>query len=534
MKKFFRTIAKAASALAAVLVLMLGAARCTTVDNTLGQNFIPPYQQMKLQIDTMTPMQGGAELLKTYLAKNDSVRSSNFGLLMIGNMEDNVFGRLEASTMTDFFPQFVMKWTLSQEEEDEEENEEDEDAPEFGFHPAADSIYIELVVTDIKGNNTVEQTFDIYELRDSLKRDSMYYFNTPIDEIDRNPEPLFSFKIDQDVVENSIIMLKLEPTDSGLDFMRRLVELDDEVYKEPMYTFHKHFHGLYIAPSPDSPQDGALYQFNIRPNNPSNPNEDYAALIVWAHNHKENAPTQVQDTVVAYYRFSDISMHPNPNLNVNMVKFTYPAEIDDVLNDTLPSSPALETVYVQGLGGVASFLRFTDDMTERLKEMKTHDGTEYTEMVINDAKVYLPMTDRTVESLNAAPTRLGMYYTYGQPRREFASYDYPYWFIAPYNNVTPIMGPRPMADYAYYAENQSQNSTKLPYGGYINRTKGYYEMNITEYMTRLMLDPDHTPREIWLGPDVNTRSTEYSQVTLRGSTSEEDPIRIVITYTLIK
>ena len=528
MKRFFRAIVPA---FAAVLVFALGATRCTTVDDTLGQNFIPPYQQMKLQVATLTPNYDGKALLKTYLATNDTIPSSNSGLLMVGSMIDPVLGRVEASAMTDFFPQAIDKYTLSEEDEEEEEEEED-DKPYFGYRPVADSIFIDLMITDIKGDKTVEQTFNIYELRDSLRRDSMYYFNTPIDESADLSEPLFTFTLGEDVEENTLILRRLEPTPSGREFMRRIVETDNEVYKDPTYEFHKLFYGLYIAPAPGGPEDAAVFQFYLR--QLSETDENYSALHLFAHNYDEQNPTQVLDTVLSVFRFSDTRwVFPNPNLNVNSVKFTYPDEIAETVNDTLKTDPGLEVIYSQGYGGLASFLRFTDDMLAQLEAMKTYDGVEYSEMVINDAKIYFPMADPTTENMNAAPTRLGMYYTYGQPYPELPSSRYPLFYTVPYYNVTPVYGPKPMTDYAYYAENNPQSPTKAPYGGYINRTKGCYEMSITGYMTELLTNPK-TPREIWLGPEINTRATEYTRVSLNGSAAAENPIRIVITYTLIK
>ncbi len=509
------------------------------VDNTLGQDFIPPYQQMKLRIDTLTPNHNGKELLKTYLATNDSVPSSNQGILLIGNRSDEVLGRIEASGMTDFFPGWVATYTLSEaeEEEDEEEETEEEDPRYgFGFRPVADSIFIDLIVTDVIGDNSVAQKFNIYELRDTLRRDSMYYFSTPIEELADENDPLFSFTIEEGVVTRSMLRLRLEPTASGLDFMRRIVETDEKVYEKPLYEFHKLFRGLYIAPAPDSPEAAAIYQIYLRQVNADDPDDEYTGLNLWAHNHDENNPTQVKDTIWSAFRFTDtnISWYPNPSLNINRTKFTYPPQIAGQINDTLKTDPGLEVIYAQSLGGVASYLRFTDGMLEQLEALKTRDGVEYSDMVINDARIYFPMADKTVENMNAAPARLGMYRTYGQPYPEIADSYNIYWYTSPYYYVTRFFGPIPMDDYEYYAENERNSTYKSPYGGYINRTKGYYQMSITHHMTRLMTDPDNAPREIWLGPEINTRSTDYSQVALNGSEAEENPIRIVITYTLIK
>ena len=525
MKKFFRAIASAVPALAAVMFFGMSATRCTSVDDTLGQNFIPPHQQMTLRIDTL----GGID---TYIAQNDTILSSNQGILFVGSMVDPVFGRTQASAMTDFFPQAIYTYTLSEAEDEDEDDGDTEEAVEyFGFKPAADSVFVDFIINDIKGTPVDGQRINIYELRDSLKRrDTLYYFNTPLETLVDMDKPLFSFEIEKERIVDEMVRYKLEPTAAGLDFMKRIVETDDEVYETPTYTFHKNFYGLYMAPAPDYPENAALYELNIRkPGSTS----DFAGMFLWAHNYDKDAPTMVKDTLVAYFRFSDTYWSGSTRMmNVNHTVFTYPPQIADRINKTdIP----METVYVQGLGGVATYLKFSDGLLEEIKKLQKPDGEdEYSAMVINEARLYFPMDDPSAENKDEAPTRLGMYYTYGQPEAESANIYYPYFYTAPYSYVTPAFGPRPMADYAYYSENAQGSTTKSSFDGHLYRSQGYYKMNITSYMTLLLNYPDETPREMWLGPEVNTRHRDYTQVALKGSGREDNPVRLVLTYTLIK
>lgn len=525
MRKFFRVTASAVPALAAIMFFAFGTMRCTSVDDTLGQNFIPPHQQMLLRIDTI---QGG---ISTFIAQNDTVLSSNQGFLFLGIYNDPVFGRVTASAMSDFYPETIFRniFNASEEETDEEE---ETTATSFGFNPVADSAFMDIVISGIKGTPVDSQKIYVYELKDSLQRDTVHFFTTPIENLVDLDKPLFSFNIDKEATVGSILTKRLRVTDEGKEFLKRIVETDEEVFEDPQHSFHRRFYGFYFAP--DYLEDGAVYDFYLRM---ISAEQLYSSFVVWAHNHEESNPTQVKDTLTAYFRFSDTRWKPNPNLNVNRTVFEYPPEIKDRLNDTLQTSVPLETVYVQGMGGVATYLRFTDDFIDRINALKTVDGEEYSAIVINEARLFFPLDDPSIDNMNQAPARLGMYYTYGQPRPEYGNQDYSFFSI-PYYNVTPVYGPKPILDYTYYSENRTNNPVKSSYDGYIFRTEGlgFYRMNITYYMTLLMNYPDTTPRDIWLGPEVNTRHRDLTQLVLKGSErpGDQNGIRMALTYTLVK
>lgn len=534
MRKFFRTLSRAVSAIAVIITAASALGSCTSVDDTLGQNFIPQDQEMRLRIaETISAP-------KTYIAQNDTVLSSNQGMLFVGTMTDQTFGRMKASAMTDFFPYVIAKYTLSQAdaEETDDETDEEEETVYFGYNPVADSAYIELLVTSVYGMPKKGQVFNIYEMRDSLKRDSIYFFTTPIRNKANTNEPLFTFEIGEDVPVNSQIRRKLTPTAQGVDFMKRLAEAGDDLYSEPQYNFHKQFYGLFMEPAPEYPDDGAVYQFELR----SQDSESlfYSSFILWAHNHDRANPTQVMDTVVAYYHFSD-TYYPIKNMNVNHTEFTYSGEIAERLNDTLQTSTPLQLTYAQGLGGVATILRFSDEMLDEINKLKeVAENDTYSTLVINNATLYFPLEDPSLQNRDDAANRLGMFYTYGQPKPENSSTYYPFFFTVPYYYVTPEYGPKPILDYNYAGENVTStlggSPTKSPYDGYLYRTQGHYRMNITYHLTLLLNYPDTTPRDLWLGPDVNTRHREYSQVVLKGSENPdpENRIKLVLTYTLIR
>lgn len=481
-------------------------AGCTDVNDELGQGLIPHDQQMVLKIDTL----GSFE---TFTATNDTIPVSHQGRLFIGNRIDPVFGKVKAAGMTDFYP--YVSWNGGHF---------------YGYNAVADSIYLDMQINSITGDPSIEQTFNIYAMTDSLKRDSIYMRGNPIEwPVDR-AKPLFSFKLSNEIPEESVAMLELEPTAEGRAFMQRLADIDSATYAAPWPKFRKEFHGLYVAPAPGGPENAAVYEIELV----------NSAIYMYFHNYEKNTSTATVDTVTwSQYNFNNSGWYDSNkklitsvvNQNVMDVRFEYPAAIKGRLNDTLHTSLPLETVYVQGLGGVATYLRVSDETVDYLAHITEQDGMTYSAAVISQARLYFPLADRSAAAMDIAPKRLGMYYTYGQPLLEAYNYYY-----------TPIYGPVPMFGYDYATENynalQSSSAsltTPTPYGGYLNRTNGYYEMVVTKYITQLMLYPDKAPREIWLGPEVNSRLSDYSQVALRGSGGTGDnPVRLVVTYTLIK
>lgn len=500
MKRFFKTIAAPAIVLFAVFVLGLSMTRCTSVDDTLGQNFIPEHQNLMLHIATL-------DSVKTFIARNDSIPSNFTGVIYLGMMEDAVFGATAGSAMTDFSPQSTYFNNKNF----------------FGYRPVADSVFLQLYITNVHGNPQNAQTFNVYELRDSLKRDSIYYFNVPLQNVVDMTKPLFSFTLDVKEKTDFLMVGPLDMTAEGNAFLQRIVTTDSTIFANPDPAFHQRFYGLYIAPAPGSPYDAALYEINLR----KHPELEFSSsMTIWAHNFDRENPANIKDTLAVGFPFSDESYD---NMQVSRVIHNYPSPIANNISD--PAHPEtmteLSTVYIQSLGGVSTYLDFTA-LVDQLKALKP----EGRDILIHQARLYFPIDDPTIANLNIAPVRLGMYYTYGQR------------LLVP----NSVYGPIPTPDYDYEAENNSYNPVTIPYNGFIYRSinpvlgSAYYEMVITHYITRLVQDPENTPKQVWLGNEIgnskkkraNGRNAVYSQVALRGSARAQNPVKLVVSYTLVR
>ncbi|MDL2320672.1 DUF4270 domain-containing protein, partial [Alistipes sp. OttesenSCG-928-B03] len=462
---------------------------------------------MKLRIDTLGSV-------KSYIARNDSVVGSNQGVIFLGSMVDPELGRTWGAAMTDFYP---FSDAFNEEEF-------------FGYNPVLDSVMLELNINAVYGKGDVEQKFNVYALRDSLERDSVYWFNVPIGEnVDRS-KPLFSFTI-KDKKATEIFYEKVTLTDEGKTFMQKILDTNSDIFEKPYPDFLKRFYGIYIEPDESNPEDAAIYEIYMRITSAGY----YSNFCVCMHNYEKENPSKVDTTLNIPFLFDDYNF---PLLSANNVKHTYTAQIESQISDPYSdASGAMKpaaTTYVQSLDGLSTYIEFGDELLNEIKALKKIGSDEYSDLIINQARLYIPMADPTTDNKNSAPDRLGMYQTYGQTRLAI---------FMPYPYMTSIGLPTPIYDYDYFSENASyyepndrQGASAISYDGYIYRTPGYYKMDITSYISYLV-HYDKTPQGIWLGPDINARSNNISGVALRGAESSgetSNPIKLVVTYTLVK
>jgi hypothetical protein len=104
----------------------------------------------------------------------------------------------------------------------------------------------------------------------------------------------------------------------------------------------------------------------------------------------------------------------------------------------------------------------------------------------------------------------------------------------------------PIPDYQY-ADEVYQNQVAvaqgydgtyaLPYGGYLNRSNGYYELDITSYIQQLSKTKEDDPDYMYIRPTIFLAPDAYGIIgsgesVLKGFDSDE-PISVRITYTII-
>ena len=482
-KSWFKGIAKH---LLAVVVCIATAVGCTEVNYELGYDFIPNSQRMTLKFDTVT----GVE---TYLYRYDSVLSSNTGYVFLGKVADNTFGERTNSCFVQYLPVSIPY------------------QGGFGIAPIIDSLYLRVAIASYNGDTTINQKFNVYAINKNsgLSYDSLYYTNTDA-ELYYNPENLlftFNYKGKGDIAT------KMEPTALGRELMQQLISVDTAVYNNDS-LWRENFAGFYITPDESSPAS-ATYQFAL----------DDAYMQLWLRDHDSIDNAKIKDTLTSWYYFYDGDEYES--VSINLAEYDYTGSTlgelqakTDNFTDTVNVQP---TIYVQTWGGVISRLRFPNELVETLNNLKyttdENGNKEEHSVMINQAMLYVEMENWiegdmvTVDYMNAAPDRLGSY-------------------LNMRTSGTEGYTPSPIPDYLYDYEKNVQASDEsyvLPYNGYLNRSNGYYELNISSYIQQIMKGT--MKQDILLGPS-GYDFMGYGQVALKGA--GDQPMRLSITYTLIK
>lgn len=551
MKRFnnFRRMLLPVAALAATIGLTLGG--CTKVDDTLGGNLIPDNQQMRAgyvqlpRADELNPK----KYVETRLFQTDSIVSSNITYGYMGSMLNDTLGHRSAG----FLSQMVNYYKV--------------DSGYFGYMPIFDSAQILLKVTSFGRDSVTEQSFAVYEVvsnkyltekpiaPNKSQRDSTFYLNfDPVAEGVYNPdEPLFTFTLGgEGKYPSTTSAVTLEPTEAGKKYIRRLMLQEGEyagdysIYSaDSLKYWVEAFKGLYIAPNPEKPLTeygkGTIFATELT----------YSGLSVYGRNRVKDDPSLIKDTIGMVYYFYESGTEFG-NVSVNSIRHNYDAATSDAKIDisqarevnpdgTINENRGLNSrVYAEGMGGVVTEMTFTPEffarMEEEIAEANEKDGKDFKTLAFGQTKMSVYFTDskykweeltfgsKLIDEMNAFPSRLGMYTNF--------------------KALTPI------SDYAYSYE-QNYN-TSLAYGGYINRSRGCYVMDITGYMQQLWnsyikakeaaggvigdIDWDKVAnRTVYIGPDAySLYSTSFGVLQGMAADGNEAPIRFEIFYNLIK
>ncbi len=562
--------------LAAVALISVGCS--ADVDSELGYDIIPDHQKMEMRhlrfkggkvivFNAATSTEDKSEYIeregkffRTSLYHTDSLLSSNVNNGYIGVEHNDTFGmRSSALASSIIFMNSV----------DEETG--------FGYKPIFDTMTLVLTINDYGVDTLTPVRYEIYELNKPLlgsvvnAADTSAYSNCTMESAYDSSKPLFTFTFpDGEKTGPNTRTIDLTPVDMSRngqtwDFVRRmmLIPEDYDTNKEwdgyakdtdSLYSSEKkwqqRFHGIYIKPvleSVDKTKRGALYSFDLKS----------SGLQLMGRNRNPKDPTLIQDTIGANYYFYDETLDgytddygnfmegPEDvlNISVNSIKHDYSGSLLDGIDfaaydkdgKKLPNSARDEVAecYVEGFAGVATEIYFTDEFLAELKRASYLDpenaDTKYRAVGINQCRLYVYLKgadynwDENINNahlltplMNNSITRLGSYIGYSKLNC-IADYD---------------------------PEYETNYNTELAYGGYLNRSRGCYEMDITGFMQRLYnyvnslekiedYDETVTPRAIYLGPEAISPYT-FKHTELQGSTSEKAPIHLEMTYTMVK
>lgn len=531
------------------IVLLLGmilmVVSCTTsVDYTMGEEFVPSDQRLELRRRVYVSgeyVEAGSHtecsLATTRLYRSDSLCSSNIGMGYFGREVSQTFGTRTAG----FMSQMVFSLSLPKERG-------------WGYRPIFDSMMLSVYVTDYHGDTTKKHRFNIYEITSNdylkLSTDTTFYVNFDPEKY-ISKEPIFTFEFpdqengvyvgDVENPQNINILLKHTPT--TMDYVSRLMlttDLDanggyaldtDSIYVNGNeLQFLDKVRGVYISPAEDT--EGAMFATGL----------SKTAMLLFSRSRYEEDPTIIRDTTYMIYNMylspSEYTDLAAGNVSINSIEHDYAGSAIDLEAD------ATDVCYVEAMGGVATELCFTDEFIQSLADIVLEAGDDVV-VSVNQAKfsIYMEGSDYDYNLLNPtvltplmndAMLRMGMYVDYNR-------YDGSKSYTA-------------ISDYNYAAE----SSVLLSYDGYLNRSLGCYQMDISTHIQTLMLVASQNVdesgkvdltkfavgatdaesgdyvnlRRIYIGPDATSLyGMKHQAVYGMGG---EAPVKLELTYTIVK
>ena len=431
--------------------LLVVFASCRKSPETIGNNLISDNNYIGVfHTDTVE--------ITCHSFFEDSVKTKNVTYALLGSTKDPVFGTSEAG----FYTQFRMSLA----------------GQSFGQNPIVDSLVLQLSVASYYGDTNVMQTAHVYTLTDSLSGDNTYvsYSEVPYDPIDQanghqfRPHPRTKVNIvGTDTVKHSIIRIPLRN-----ELGEFLIGLDSTAYTQPDY-FKNHFPGLYVTCDPVG-QPGAITSISLTDNT-------YTSLQLYYHATNEPEKPMRYDF---YVTSSDVYF--------NHIDHDYdqgsPAFIDQLVNGNIATGQ--ETVYLQTMGGVRTRILFPN-LT------RWNDTLENSHIVINEAKLILPVAEWSVDSTFTVPSTL---------------------VLVGFN-----------ADSSTYLLPDYYEGTSYFGGSYSSKEKAV-TFRVSEYMQSILLG---NKDNVGISLGINGASYNAQRLLINGPQStEEKKMHLEVTYSIVK
>ena len=550
--------------LAFATIFAISLTACTPeIDSSLGGEIMPENQAMvlrhlKLRGNKIIKYNGDnsgypapSPLIESRQFRTDSVISSNLDYGYFGVRFSDIFGMRSAG-----FASSIIYM-----------NELDEKLG-WGYKPIFDTMKLLLTIDKYKGDTLVPVKYYVYELKESLagnalrEKDSIAYINCDLSKIYDESKPIFSFTFP--VAERNegpaTTIITLDPvTDNNgkmsaqtWDYIRRLMLIPEnyndansewdgygndglEYYQDEKKWVEK-FHGVYIKPdiSSISGSEGAMYATKL----------DASGLVLKGRNRNPQDPTLIKDTIGMYYYFYD--EYTKYNLSVNRVERDYShgingaSALNSVVMDEKKSIEERNLVHlchIEAIGGSVAELTFTDQMLDELLKLLSEEEA-YSKMGVNQCLMTLYLDKASYDWDITQGNYVELASMLDDAFDRVGTYLY-------YHTLSPIV------DYDYV--NEEKYGTELTYGGYLDRSRACYILNITGYMQRLFRyinetarqedgsykfdknDPNYAPRTIYIGAKASD-PFDFSTVSIQGmdNGNNKAPIQIDLTYTLIK
>lgn len=480
MIRFYRGFRLSGVGAVVASALVIFFASCTEVDDNLGGNIIPSDQTFEVEFASLE------EGIESYLTYTDSMVTSSLDYAYIGKMTDEHYGAKTRATAMMQFQYSLRTDTIAYEDRES----------------VLDSLALIVGMKYQAGDTLKTQTFDVYRMTKRLRRDTTYYSGTDYKEF-IDARPMFTFDYSgRPNGSTSFDTLSLKIADEALAerFMSELW-CDTTLYAKDS-LFMETFAGLCVTPSGTSPEDAAIYGINLQWSTEEGP---MSYLVAYGHDYpKGDDPSLVEDNIMRAFSLSNDGYY-TPSTAVSTFEHdysatTFGASINYNVAKDKPLENPVKDGYVEGIMGVATTLEFTDEFVASLKALEG----EGQNIFINKATLTVGLGEEDYTFYDYAPARLGTYVDYAK-----------------------IMA---VPDYAYYYE--ESYDAELVYGGYLNRTFGYYQMDLALYIQQLLNDENNeVSRRITLG--MAAYDLLDNGIVRLGLKEGKYPLKFDITYTLI-
>ncbi len=214
---------------------------CNKEPDEIGLNLQAPNDKLNVKYNDTTTM-------VSYSKLEDSIKTNETSLSLLGSYFDPVFGKCTASIYTQLH--------LSKSDVD------------FGENPQLDSLVLTLVYEGYYGDTTTLQTLKVYEITEDMYRDTSYYSNQNLafDQANEITNFVFTPKPNDSVMIDSVKYapeLRINLSSINPDFGNKILNAAKTDLSDND-NFVKFIKGLYITTEPVNIKgEGAILYFNL-------------------------------------------------------------------------------------------------------------------------------------------------------------------------------------------------------------------------------------------------------------------------------
>jgi hypothetical protein len=296
--EFFTFLKSGVYLITSLIVLLAAVPGCNDDPDEIGANILPSSDDFSVSFDS-------TGLIEVTTHFGDSVRSNLKPFQLIGSYVHPFFGFSKAEIITQLEAPGIV--------------------PEFDPGDIVDSAFLNVYYEGHFGDDMAVHQVSIYEFTEKLQYDTSYYSSY-------NPDGKYLPEVigtGSAYTNDSLIRIRI----TDMELLERLMSAEDTVYKD-QDMFIDMIRGLYLRVE-DQTDGGSILYTNLT--------DDLSVLKVYYRNDED---TLVFNFAMGWYNGIDINIFSHDYSG-------YPVE--QYLND---GSDNDSLVFIQGMGGLNSYLRF--------------------------------------------------------------------------------------------------------------------------------------------------------------------------------